>query len=640
MTAPVRRLLIVGLALLAPTPALAADGGMTFETVNSTWTVAADGTYIIDAELAIRIGVAVANGAMRIPLSWDAATETLEIQDARIERPGEPAIHIAASSFRDTTVEGDRYFHEYSRNHRLLVTLPDVMPKDLLTIQLRRVVFRPRVPGGFMAVAMLEPSVKWDETNYTISVPAGVKLLVENRGFEYQTERMRDRVMHYLHAPPLPAGDNTAAMLGPFDRLPRFAVSTFPDWGSFARSYDGVLAPHAAVTPPVAARATALTQGIAGDRDRARVLYEWVRDTIRPIAVGLSESLPDPRDAALIMETGFGDSKDHAVLLRALLTAAHIPAEFVLVNAGDTATIAGPPNLRPMDHLILFLPKQDVYLDSTLGGAPFGALAFQEYGKPAVHLGGFGPEQRRIPVPPADSTRSSTKTDVVLGADGMLTGSSETSGSGPFGVDLRRTAAAFGKTTAAAATTILRQQGKAGSGDFVFDPPNSPGDTYKVRGTFEISSEKSLLDGGYFTFWTGLGLLPRPGGRLSGPLLTRTLAATEPVFCYPGFQHEELSVTLPPGREMSSLPKNTEIVTPRTHYTSHWSRDGQRIAVTRDFASSVGGPVCSGNDRAELEQVAAAIRDDLGNRVGITRTRLEPGPDAEEKPSAEGSWKQ
>jgi hypothetical protein len=39
----------------------------------------------------------------------------------------------------------------------------------------------------------------------------------------------------------------------------------------------------------------------------------------------------------------------------------------VLVNSGDIDTRAAPPNQTPLNHMILFLPKLNLYVDPTLG---------------------------------------------------------------------------------------------------------------------------------------------------------------------------------------------------------------------------------------------------------------------------------
>ena len=122
------------------------------------------------------------------------------------------------------------------------------------------------------------------------------------------------------------------------------------------------------------------------------------------------------------------------MLLYALYAAKGIPAEIVLVNNTDDATIADPPNVRPMNHLILYLPGPGLYLNSTVPVAPFAVLPFGELGKPAIHMGEPpGGARRQIPLPPSGDTEEDMKTDMTFTADGTVSGTTTTTARGAFG---------------------------------------------------------------------------------------------------------------------------------------------------------------------------------------------------------------
>ena len=603
---------------LAATP----DDKITFDQVTSKWIVSANGTWTVDAEASIRAPKDDPSHVVRVPLTWSASTEKLEVTQARIDKPDGRSVVLSKDAIRDFPLTGDMYFHEFLDVRRILITFSDVEAGDLLVVRTHRDVFRPRVPGGFMAAVVLDRSVGWEETNFTISVPADVLLHYEARGFDHQSELIKDRMMHYIHSRRFPIPKPEPTVLGQFDRLPRFAVSTFQDWDEFGKAYGSVLLPHAKVTPAITEMAARLTGEQEDLREQARILYEWVRDNVRHIEISLEESRPDPNDAEQVMTKRYGDDKDHVVLLYALLAARGIPAEFVLLNASNDSTIADPPNIRPMNHLILYLPKLDIYADSTLGVAPFGVLRFEVLGKPAIHLGGSGAARRTIPVPSSGATIDRLKTDMVLGADGEVTGTTITLGRGAFGIRLRAAAQNYGQTNQAAAITLLRQHGTPGSGSFTFDSPTSPKDDYLMHATFHLENQSALLHGGFFSLWTGLRTLPRPGDLLGGPMFLRDVAKSEPTFCYPGIESEEISLTIPEGRVLGALPEDTKIDTELVRYRSHWEMQGQTASVSREFQSLVPGPVCEGQMREDMAVVVAKIRADMLNPIGIRQDEL------------------
>jgi transglutaminase-like putative cysteine protease len=626
----------VVLPMLASRAGVAAtpDNQITFDQVISKWTVAPDGTWVVEADVTIRAPKDNPSHVVRVPVTWSASTEKLQVVQARIDKPDGRSVILANDAARDDPPVGDEYFHEFSDEHRLLITFTGAEPNDLLVVRTRRDVFRPRVPGGFMAAPVLDRSVGWEETNYTISVPASMPFRFEVRDFDHDSELIKDRMVHYFHSPKVSMSSPQVAMLGSFDRLPRFAVSTFRDYDEFAKAYASVLLPHAKVTPAVAALATSVTEGLHDKGGQARALFGWVRDHVRHIPIPLEESLPDPHDADQVITNRYGDDKDHVVLLDALYAAIGIPAEIVLVNNTNDATIAEPPNVRPMNHLILYLPGPRLYLDSTVPVAPFAILPFGELGKPAIYLGGrSGDAHGQIPMPASAATQEDMKTDMTFAADGTVSGTTTTTARGAFGIWLRNAARSFGEDKSAAAVTLLRQHGTPGTGTFSFDSPTAPGDEYKVRGTFQLQNQSALLNAGFFAIWTGLRLLPRPGDVLGGPMFLQNLRKDQPTFCYPGLQTEELSLTLPPGRVLGGLPADVKIDSERVRYRSHWAEDGQRVTVTREFQSLMPGPVCEGLMRDELADELAKVRADLVTPVGVRQdvipvTPLVPPPDA------------
>ena len=594
----------------------------------SKWIVAEDGTAVVEAEISMRLPKTGATRAVRVPLIWFASLETLAVTHARIEKRDGRVTPIGTAAVREDPPMGDRHFHEYSDLRRMIVTFPGADPDDLLVVRTRREGIRPLVPGGFMTAPILARSVGWEESDHTISVPSKLPFHIETRGFDHQSEIILDRTVHYIRSQKPTGAARDVTILGQFDRQPRFAVSTFRDWDDFARSYGGMLTAHATVTPAVRAMAVKLTRGQENTGEQARLLYEWVRDHIQRVPVPLDESRPEPHDAETVLTNRYADNKDLVVLLRALLAARGIAAEPVLLNASDTATIAGPPNLRPMNHLILFLPDLNLYADPSLGISPLGVLPFQDIGKPAIHLGGAGPARRTIPIPAAGESVSETKTVMTLAGDGALTGTTTTTGHGPFSTWVRSVARAIETgNSAAAAVTLLRQRGTPGTGDFSFPSPGTPGREYTMTGTFRLTNQMPLLHGGYFAPWTGLRVVPRPGEFLAGPSAMKGLDMGEPVFCYPGTQRETLTLTLPAGREMGTVPKALAIDTPFVRYRSHWAVEGLQVTVTREFVSTLPGPVCEKAVRARLDEVMRQIHADVTSQIGIQMNTVPPGAD-------------
>ena len=203
-----RLALVLGLGLSLPFPGrcLAADApALTYDSVDTKWTVAPDGTAVLEAEVSLRLAKGDPTRVLRVPLLWSSG-ETLAVTGIRVEKPGGLVLRPGEEAVREAPFEGDRDFHVYSDLRRLVVTLPNVGADDLVVLRVRRVLVRPRVPGGFTIAHVLARWVGWEETTHTISLPSSLPFRFEERGFEHQSEVILDRTVHYIRSrAPLPA---------------------------------------------------------------------------------------------------------------------------------------------------------------------------------------------------------------------------------------------------------------------------------------------------------------------------------------------------------------------------------------------------------------------------------------------------
>ena len=120
---------------------------------------------------------------------------------------------------------------------------------------------------------------------------------------------------------------------------------------------------------------TSFTAGIQDRRGQAKALYEWVSAHIRYVNIVLGAGGYKPHKAADVLKNGYGDCKDHVMLLEALLAAKGIKSSPVLIRAGVNLYKLPPaPSPFVFDHLITYMPEFQLYLDSTARYAPFGVL--------------------------------------------------------------------------------------------------------------------------------------------------------------------------------------------------------------------------------------------------------------------------
>jgi hypothetical protein len=190
---------------------------------------------------------------------------------------------------------------------------------------------------------------------------------------------------------------------------------------------------------PLRLLADSLTQGLATPEAKAASIYHWVQHHIRYVAFedGLEGFIPRP--AALVCNRRFGDCKDMASLLTALLRMAGLQAYFTWIGTRDI----------PYDHTDLPLPLCDnhmistlrsgnrwIFLDGTDPNCIFGYPSAFIQGKQAlVAVSPTEYETLRVPVVRADSSLVTDSTFIAWTGSG-LKGTSSVYYHGYFGSDV------------------------------------------------------------------------------------------------------------------------------------------------------------------------------------------------------------
>lgn len=193
-----------------------------------------------------------------------------------------------------------------------------------------------------------------------------------------------------------------------------------PDFETFSSWLHDLQQGTAEPTPEISAKVGELLAGAPNDPyEKARRLYDWVRSQIRYVAVEVGIGGWKPHSAAEVFETRYGDCKDKATLLKAMLRAAGIESRLgtLYAHGGFPRRIDGPV-LGNTNHAILVidLPGRTIFADPTARTVPFGELPFGDQGAEILPVAAAG---AKILVTPAAEPELNTKRlKVELDVDG------------------------------------------------------------------------------------------------------------------------------------------------------------------------------------------------------------------------------
>jgi len=123
-------------------------------------------------------------------------------------------------------------------------------------------------------------------------------------------------------------------------------------------------------------RVAELTGPLTDDREKTRVLYEYMQSRTRYSSIQLGIGGYKPAPASQVGEKGFGDCKGLTNYMSALLREAGIKSYYTLVRSGENLDMITSFVSDQFDHIILCVPleKDTVWLECTSQTLPFNYL--------------------------------------------------------------------------------------------------------------------------------------------------------------------------------------------------------------------------------------------------------------------------
>lgn len=347
-------------------------------------------------------------------------------------------------------------FPGYVRYRLVELSLPDPPPGTLLAFEIRRRV-RPEILQHIWRFQHQYPDL---DARLTVRLPPGWRALAHWRHWPSQPGQegpdQRQWVLRGVPGlpsqPAMPPQESIAGAmsltLAPPSPLPALSPLSAQATGAwFQRLTAGRTAPTAAVR----AQAAALVAGQRTLAGKIAAVARYVQQRIRYAAVEVGLGGYQPHAAATVLANGYGDCKDKATLLIAMLRTLGVRADYVLLNAERGIVPRGYASPKSFDHAIVAIrwPAQtaasDLYawlgasgpghlllFDPTDPATPWGWLPAAEQGGEALLVSHAGGRSVQLPVLASALNRRLRSARFVMRGDGSLLGSVEEVRTGVF----------------------------------------------------------------------------------------------------------------------------------------------------------------------------------------------------------------
>ncbi len=583
------------------------------------------GTQLIHAEIDILTpeGIEIAT---KIPIpDYDLLMRTLTIKEAFVLQPDGTKIIVPKENIFTRPSAESQTAPGFSNNVTTTLLFPQLKVGSRLNFTFE---FTIKDYGVYGFIGEINPDFFFptDFMETIIEAPSQTNFFLqaaEARGFPFkETEDLKThRRIFKATLRNIPAHDSEPSMISPSDLIPSFYASTLKDWESCGRIYAEQSEKLLIITPELQELSNTIV-GPSKGLEAAQKIYNWVAQNITYVAVYLDPKGPVvPHPLPEILKKRYGDCKDQVFLMQALLQAQGIEAYGALINSSAATTFPPIPIASYFDHIILYLPKFELYADPTVRFQSFGILTPTLYDKFVVlAIPGRTKSQKekgkvaRTPplIPLKNVYRVSSK--IKLLDSGTFEGENHITTTGPSATELR---AFFSRPTdnpEEIASSILQLTPEGGAGVFSSENAYKLDEDCTASGKWKTPKSVSFSQETFFQIPYGLDM------RLALPFMRGIFTLKPrlyPLVLAPGICHWSSEILLSETLDVFHLPLSKHLENSAGLYQSTYSQKGNSLFVERTFR--LNKCIYPPQDQENLMNLVEMLLQDLQQVVGLKR---------------------
>jgi len=455
--------------------------------------------------------------------------------------------------------------------------------------------FQSRLPTVFSRYSLTLPA-GWKASSTTFNA-VEVKPQVNGNIYTWELRNL----------PPIPPEPMSPAIV---NMAPRVAINygpsdpaqtankAFSSWTDVSKWATALHDPQIIVDDNVAAKARELTANASSEIEKIRAIGNFVQN-LQYISIDIGVGYGNgyrPRASTTVLGRGYGDCKDKANLMRALLRALKIEAYPVAIFSGDPNYVreewASP---LQFNHCIIAIKVSDatkantiidhptlgrlMIFDATDPYTPVGDLPDYLQGSWALIIAGSGGGLAKMPLSPPESDELDRDITVSLSETGEITGKIIERAKGQTSSQFRREVR--GQSAGDYKKTIEGWLTRGASGAQLINvQSNDKGvDSFDLDVDFKAANYGQLMQNRLLVF------KPVIVGRRHSVYLTES-KRTNPIELDSNMMNEKVIFNLPPGFSVDEVPDAVKLDTAFGKYvTSYEVKDG-KLLFTRSMTTN------------------------------------------------------
>lgn len=547
-------------------------------------------------------------------VQYSPASQNLQILHARVyKRDGRILEAQDGGDARVADVAVSMYYDARSRE----VLFPGIEKGDVVEFDYSITPTQNINPYGdyFGSLVMFRGSIPTELKRYVLITPSSRKInVVEKRmPSSAQISKSEGSRIYRWEVRDSAALPNESRGPSVTEIAPYVHVSTFGSWNELGHWYAEMIRPQFKTNDELRKIAVELTAGKKSEFDKINAIYQFVLRNTHYVAFEFGVYSYKPYPVTQVYERRFGDCKDKASLMIALLREAGIDADFALLRTRRMGEIdSRAASITLFNHAVVFLPKWNMWLDGTADYFSSGELPVEDQGAMALVVTADGAaSMMHVPVTRPEDNFTRRTVRAVLANDGSIQFQGETYTRGEDAPGLRREyelpdrqrdSVRDGLAKVFPSVRVEDVHVQDGSGPEKFVNVDFRGTIDNFVGQRTVSLPTSWMQQSYLQ-------------RLA-PTASRTQELILPAAWT---REEELHFQLPSGADVVAMPANMEMKTQFGTVHIHYEKHGREIVIktSLEFSTTRILPTdyaafrefCRSVERAFRNEVKVAFRE-------------------------------
>jgi len=340
-----------------------------------------DGTG--ERELSVRIKIqndAGVQSLSELVFGYNSANEQIDVRSLIVHKADGTSVTAEPDAAKDKDGPLAKDAPAYAAYKEKHITVPSLHSGDTLEYKIATRTVTPLAPGQFwFEHNFLDSTIVLDE-QLELNLPKDREIKLKSPDFQHDRADVGDRTIYKWRRATLthPTEEELAKKKSEpaSSRVSNVSLTSFSNWEEIARWYADLEKGRTEPSPEIRAKTEEVIHGRTTALEKIQALYDFVAKNVRYISLPLGVGGYQPHAASEVFANLYGDRKDKHTLLAAMLSAAGIQSDAVLIPTLRRIDNSMPSPAQ-FDHVLTAsqLNDQLIWMDTTTEVAPFRLLA-------------------------------------------------------------------------------------------------------------------------------------------------------------------------------------------------------------------------------------------------------------------------